>query len=645
MIKQNGFALPVAVILLLVILGLGSAYFTVSRQQLFSMNRHAASERAYHIAQSALIVAQMVFDESRDFINRSDEDSWPKESKADPLLRGWIQAILNSDGHLQKSQVEFDLEHPLIDYLREQDGTDQIRVIMRMLPSQPIFSGTGFPINENEITTVVEIEAEALVGEVSSRLLANREIRYINIIPSPLSRFTLMVREFVETPMQESVNSLPMILQNGKVLACTPSHSPTEISTMLETQGWVYLGGTAEIRMGVNSGNGLISHRSPCLLEDMYLYDVDPEDSFSSRDDLMYYTRETHLSPQLQGASEQEALALVSSDDLKTGSLLLFGSEEAFSPTIVFGPVRKVSALLQGIYNTENGKYSPLPLLNPSQFLGGPWPGGFTEPTRLTIVDNFDSDFARYQIRSSKLYTTDANFLITRLLKDSEAFSIHSLEPATWPEDSNLKNLSIAGIPAPWHQAVHATAYQLKDDLGNTYFDGGDFSQLTELPWINRKSGYRFRSGADFLRLQAKNGELKLSGIADIRGDLEITDSLRVPSGQGGILIVEGNIRIRAAIEAEDSEPLTLISKTGSIEVLTSEKIEAGLVCLMGTAEFPSGFDVSGFVSAKQIQKNPLESAQPRRISYNTKMDPASSVHFRRNFRMMTERGWQLAIK
>jgi len=645
MTRQNGFALPVAVVLLLVILGLGSAYFTVSRQQLFSMNRHAASERAFHIAQSALIVAQMVFDESREFINRSDESSWPKQNKADPLLRGWIQAILDSEGHLKKTQVEYELQNPLIDYLREQEGTDQIRVIMRLLPSQPILSGTGLPINEKEITTVVEIEAEAFFAGVSSKLLANREIRYINITPSPLSRFTLMVREFVETPLQESVNSLPMILQNGKVLACTPSHSPSEISTMLETQGWVYLGGTAEIRLGANSGNGLISHRSPCLLEDMYLFDVDPIDSFSARDDLMYYTRETHLSPQLKEVEEQEALALVPGEDLKTGSLLLFGSEESFSPTIVFGPVRKVSALLQGIYNTDNGKYSPMPLLNPSQFMGGPWPGGFTEPTRLAIVDNFGSDFARYQIRSSKLYMTDANFLNTRLLKDSEAFSIHSLEPATWPDDANIKNLSIAGIPAPWYQAAHATAYQLKDDLGNTYFDGGDFSQLTELPWIGRKSGYRFRSGVDFLRLQAQNGDLKLSGIVDIKGDLEIVEPLRVASGQGGILIVEGNVRIKRAIEVEDSEPLTLISKTGSIEVLTSEKIEAGLVCLMGTVEFPSGFDVSGFVSARQIQKNPLESSQPRKISYNSRMDPARAVYFRRNFRMMTERGWQLAIR
>ncbi len=644
--RHRGFALPFAVIMLVVILGLGAAYFTVSRQQLFTMSRHAASERAYHTASSALLVGQLVFDQARDFLNRSDEASWPKRSNAEPSIAGWVLAMLDSEGHLRRDGLEYELSHPLLDVLSAEPGSPQIDVTMRLRPAQPVFVGTALPISEAEVATVVEIEAKAIVAGVEVRLLAVRELRYIDITPSPLSRFTLMVRDFVETPILESPASLPVILNHGRTLACTPSLAPMDLATMLDTQGWVYLGSPAEIRLGANTGNDNISHRSPCLQEDMYLYSVDPADSFSSRDDLMYFSREAPLDQALRTMAEQEALEKRSADELKAGSLLVFGSVEAFSPTVILGPVRRVSALLQGLYNVENDKFSPLPELESSQFLGTDWPGGWTDGTRLAIVDNFGSDFTRYQIRASRLLLMDANFLSTRLLRtDADVFSLNPSHFLTWTGDFHLKNLSIAGNPAPWYQAAHATAYQLKDDSGSVYFDGGDFSKLETVPWLTEKSGYRFRSGRDFLRLQVVDGSLKLSGIVEIKGDLEITEPLFVPQGQGGIIVVEGNIRIRSAIQAQDSEPFTLLSKTGDIEVFTADPIEAGLVALNGVVNLPSAFDVSGFVSAREMRLNPQESGQVRKISFNPKMDPANSLVRRKNFRMMTEGGWQLAIQ
>ena len=146
----------------------------------------------------------------------------------------------------------------------------------------------------------------------------------------------------------------------------------------------------------------------------------------------------------------------------------------------------------------------------------------------------------------------------------------------------------------------------------------------------------------------AGQSEGSLSGIALVKGDLRIHRDLKIRKDGGGIVLVEGNIILEKRIQSPGSDPLTLVSLAGNIQVKVQDKIEAGLVALQGRVSFGPKFHLRGILAAKELSIDP--SPIPilpgnRTLSYNPRFDPTSSANATSALKIMTQERWRFTVR
>jgi len=146
----------------------------------------------------------------------------------------------------------------------------------------------------------------------------------------------------------------------------------------------------------------------------------------------------------------------------------------------------------------------------------------------------------------------------------------------------------------------------------------GRLADIEGLKELQQKITVTFPTPADFASRCIRDGRLRIPGIVYInQGDLDLSTALNVEAG--GIIIVNGNIVLRAGIVASD--PLTLIT-TKDISVETSAEIQARLVCLRGEFKARGGFRILGGVAAGKLDLPGMLNGQEKRITFDGRFDP-----------------------
>jgi hypothetical protein len=156
-----------------------------------------------------------------------------------------------------------------------------------------------------------------------------------------------------------------------------------------------------------------------------------------------------------------------------------------------------------------------------------------------------------------------------------------------------------------------------------------------------------------------------------VAGSLALERPLRLERGGGGMVLVDGDIRLAERLTSESLEPVTLVSLNGSIRVETAAPVDAALAALAGRIELGPAFDLRGALAAGELTvaraaeqapagqapagqapagqapagqapagQAPAGQAQ-RQLAYNEAFDPTSSASHTRNYRVMAWKRWR----
>jgi hypothetical protein len=319
-----------------------------------------------------------------------------------------------------------------------------------------------------------------------------------------------------------------------------------------------------------------------------------------------------------------------------------FGKGTKFSPTLVFGPVYMRYLVLQGLdASTEYGKtYSNVIIpgfLNRDDFVkafkppvGNAKDKFYYFTVFLDIQNRNNPDFEKYSNYMAKIATSpfiqalDYIFLTEKEsgtmvapkvpLKGAQKytdpppqiFSAPSSDLLPWTGDRNSL-IQGKGIFAMDNKTIYEG--NLANIKGCKEFQAkitAVFSSFKELTEKFKKKG---------------TSQLRLPGIVYLgEDDLVIDKELEITSP--GIVISGGNVIIRSGIRS--NYPVTIVSLK-DLNVETSSRIDAHLICLMGRFRASNGFDIKGGVAAGSIDLSTIKN-NSKHIAFEPEHDPYSNL-------------------
>jgi hypothetical protein len=210
-----------------------------------------------------------------------------------------------------------------------------------------------------------------------------------------------------------------------------------------------------------------------------------------------------------------------------------------------------------------------------------------------------------------------------------------------------MNRLETSAGKANFFEPVNDLTTKILDDNGQLLYQG-DLSMEKYMTWLSPRRGKIYANMADFAAKHLESNVLSISGIVEIRGDLNIDEPVNIAPGGGGIIIVKGNVNIRKGIYS-NGELLTIIAYKGAdnarIAISTPEDIEAGLIALQGTIALPRKFRIYGFLAADELDFGIIKSKDERLIRYNPDFDPTEKNNRMLYYRIMTEQRWRKFVQ
>ncbi|MBI2945726.1 MAG: hypothetical protein HYY25_16145 [Candidatus Wallbacteria bacterium] len=650
--SRRGVLLPAAIVVLAILLLLASSRLLVSRQQFDTVVRLADHERAYQVAASAVALGQRQVGELLEFLNDPDPATRPKRERAPPGLRDLVELVVDDLGGL-KAGLDCPLEPALMAHLRALPDVESLELSLASAAPRPLYEGgpAGLVPDSRELSHLLSLSAVAVVGRSRTRVVAFKEARVVNVLPPVLGKFSLFLRGqrredregCRDSARPQGVECLPAQVLSGDALA--QASGPADVALALDGRGWVYLGGGEPWELGLAAGGGLAGHAAAGLAAGEHEYELEPGSPLAARGDLAYYARAEPMAGELGGTETKEALAgRPAALYGRSATLNLHGSRELPSPSVICGRVVRRWALVQGLVNRATATRAPLPWLDEATFAQDRWPGGARASTVAAIREQFGGQHARYATRMSDLVVEPYNAGNAFLMGLGAAAAGPVMAPAIPVLSSD--RLAVDGRPADLLGTVAGAAWTLEDESGKELARDLDLQAFQDLEFLDRKAARSYESAAELLRECVRPGSARLAlpGVVRVAGNLALTRPLEVPRGGGGLLLVDGDIRLAAELSVETNEPLTLVSLRGSVRVETAATISAGLVALAGQVTLPESFDVRGPVAAGTLEVARTARDVRRRIAWNPRFDPTSVAAREAAYRVVAPGRWRFYV-
>lgn len=652
---RRGFVFPLVVGIMLVLAIFFGALSFLSRGQVQSATHYIESTRALELAEAGAAWASTVL---------ASGSYNPSPSFFSFEL---LKAIFDPTPDETKEHV-IEIPESLDEYRQSLGGT--LSIIARVTKPRKFDPVEGFCSDPIEKYGEMQIVSTASVGRSARRVRVSRGFKVFLAVHPVLSKFTLFVRE---SPPNDQINSLirgasadnfdngaPLLLQNHETTynaVDSSIHVPAfpPIAELARDSGWIFLnspsaswtlhlsgsaGTTGEyddrvlLRFGQYSDPGMKSRLqvpAPQVLRDMLRRYQGMKARF------LVTTR--------SGTAEKQVSDILGIRHLfgtaPNASLIRpFGTGSRLSPTLVFGPVFRSYIqyrLIQVDLVDPNSYPQRVVPFKPTVIPGFSDQASFESLFR-NPPQNYSADVHTFALLFGINVTDPAPSwgkyrpFATEITTDPFLDSLNYLYVQA-KESGTVSDPVSASFSEPPPDIVtdidewEPSGGNLRDSLrsaagkvnrGSVPVFEGRLADIEGLKELQQKITVTFPTPADFASRCIRDGRLRIPGIVYItQGDLDLSTTLTVEAG--GIIIVNGNIGLRAGIVASD--PLTLIT-TKDISVETSAEIQARLVCLRGEFKARGGFRILGGVAAGKLDLPGMLNGQEKRITFDGRFDP-----------------------
>lgn len=677
-----------ALLFALIVLLLVGARLFFSRQHLHLVSRLSDHERSWQLASGALTIGEALTEELIRYLNESGAGK--PVASAPPEIQPLLTLIADEDGQLRREDTIAAVEDPRLSRLvAGVPDAVSLQLSLRLGPGAPCLvqddtmavtdsrdGGTLIRVDPGESLRVLSLHATACVGNGRAEAVRFTELRRVNITPPAVGKFILLLRQQGGLRLNECLDSADVTNLRGRPLVLLQPDSlpeeipadPAAVRDLLDRQGWIGLGGPQRWQFNLSEGGGDGELREPLLPSGQFQYDPATESpaeahELAERINLRLTAEALRFQRELGGAEQESAFFKAGTRRYALSSLInLFGSEDTPAPTVILGDVDRRFALLRGICNQDTGLGAPLPWLDRGDFGSDNWPGRISEESARLLRSNFAALAERYPERYRDAYDAyarhmsrivdqpynRANLEIVQLGLPGEEMrllrEVQGLPDGVKPPPP-LTRLKVNDAPARFSERL-VGRFQIFDNGGDWHFQGADPLRPYVLPILDAKAGLVFDQGEELeQRLRQRGGgKLRLAGVARLSGGLHISTPWFIARGGGGIIIAEGDIVIEAPIRCEEEEPLTLVSRNGSIKLATAEEVEAGLVAPRGSLIIGDHCKLSGFAAAKFLELSRGDPRHPRWIRYRRCFDPTDRSVVASNYRVMLWEVWRHAV-
>ena len=648
--KQRGFVLPFSILVLAVLALLAYAIHTISRSHLYSIYRLSNKEKAYHIALSLSESTRLDLRRTLEFLNSSDPETFPKKEKAPKAFQKIVNWILDDQGLMIPGGGKLSLENPLMGYLKFQQK-HRANLELVLTPLMDLFDSSTqgrFVVPPRQGYFVLKVVAQVEIDGVTTQVVRFVEGKYNHILPHALGKFVLYVGEKESISPNPSVDSMfgsgsspNLIVYPGATIPVSDVKNSAAAMSLLEDQGWIYLGGPTQMTFNL-ARSGERAELSDAYGDSPRLYwpmiELDGSESWISEDgQTSYHFQKSTLYQELKQMPMMEVLLNRPDEEvIKTSSVRLFGTRANPSPGIVFGNVYRQYALLKGYQEDSNKKSTLFPYLDRPEFDSPIWPGGPMKEGGVKLIKwhykelDAADPYALYEKRMTTLVRENYNAGVLELLYNGDSELVYGGR-----DFLVSRKVSTHGKPYRMGDAAGGSSFSLKNDLGEVLLKDYDLSSF-DPSFLNTQVTMRYETEKDFLETRLKQGRMKLAGVIYVDGDLRLSESIEVASGFGGILMVDGDVTLEAAIKTAPHEPLTILSNSGTIKVVTPNLLEVGLVALSGEIELSPGAQIEGILAARRLRLSEGVST----VRYDKNLDPSTKNVSLRAYRFSLADQW-----
>lgn len=661
--EKKGIALPLAIGLGMVIVGIAVILFQRARQNVNVFQYYTNKEQCYYLSQSGQNYAKFLVNKAIKELNsdvRSVNDSDVVEN-----FKTWMRVQLSEDAKPDPFIVDTD---SLIGFL---DRSEKLEVTIKVSdwgfnPEQSPYSVSKS--DKNEFQAKIKVTSKAII-ELKDKKSVSETVSYShlkksNIIPSIVSKFVLFVKAQKGTNYNEvrdsssfnKVSHTPIMVYSGQEKIKKKS-SPRKIAQQIEKAGWIYLGQNDWEIYASQLGNNK-------AYQDAFLGGINfkpipngtvldlPEAKYISM--IKGFYGESKLEKINQpGALPHNVLTLEDRySSFYSSDLNLFGNKNKTHVSLVFGSVTRKFIQLSGVFVANVGKILYMPYLKEDDFEDEQWPVSKTPPESHffsnTIKnqlkgEGYDEAYPAYKNIMSKIISEPINKAVLSGLRVTKSYPFE-YKPNNIPTLENL--ISKKQNQAFYKEANENVAYTILNDQGRPLVNDIRLPEIS-IDHLKSKVSKAFNTAGQFLKNSIiKNQELNISGVLSVAGDLQFDQSVRVKKHNGGIIIVDGSIRIKRDIICEEDELLALVSLNGSIKLDNGVKVNAGLIALNGTISLPMEFEIYGFVAAGSLNlTKPNNRGYNRVIHYNKNFDPTNFNNYKNQYRISYEENWSHYVR
>ncbi|PCJ17609.1 MAG: hypothetical protein COB02_13375 [Candidatus Cloacimonadota bacterium] len=656
--SNKGVALPLAIGFAIVIIGIATLLFHRAQQNVNVFQFYTAKEKNYYLSQAGQNYTKSIVNQAIKDLNINQENINDNTIIED--LKDWIKKQFKKNVKSQSYAIDIS---PLKTFL-EKNETLEIELIISDWKSNSIKS--PYSISRNifsEFQAKLKIVSKAITHkkkrDETIETVSYTHLKKTNIIPSILSKFVLYIKnqngnnfnEIQDSGSFGKVSHTPIMIYSGEEKIKKRS-SPLTIRKQIEKSGWIYLGQNDWEIYASQMGNkkqfqdsflGGINFRK---IPEGTVLDL-PEAKYISMIKGFYKEAKIEKINQV-GPLPYNVLTMEENyPSVYSSDFNLFGNPKKTSVTFIFGSVTRKIIQLNGVFLANVGKILYLPYLTEDDFNEEEWPVSKTPPKAHYFSNTFKNQLAEeghqniyeaYKKIMTKVVSEPINKAILAGLKINKSYPF-SYKTNRIPKLTNLiskkQNLDY------YKEANDSNAYTILNENGEVLVDEIKLQNIN-INYLQSKVSKTFNSQNSFFNnTKLKNGDLNISGVLLVKGDLTFQDKVHIKKFNGGIILVTGNILIKKNIYCDNDELLTLISLNGSIKVGNNLKIQAGLIALDGSIHLPMAFDIYGLVAAGDLNLiKPTNRSYKRVISYNKSYDPTNSLTYDKQYRMSYEQNW-----
>ena len=696
---KRGFGLPGLIFLLMILAVMGIALFQLARQARRSSDWFFLAQIAYDLADSGAKRVMHSLQThggpgsiQGDPMQSGFQSLFQALSRAQPMSRSICFLSTNRPESLSP-HVEAQLRlHASLD--------PRLEVSVQVAELEPLWAGSlaGLPSDPREVRGRIQLNAWASVTNsigicVTRSISIERGFKKISILPPLLGRFSLFVEQqspqdinFVKVKRDTETGDghtapgpIPLVVRSGlagrAVEAGSNGLNRSELtsafkdSMFLDRQGWVYLGNPGAKPWKLRLAHGFSGEGESHLLPGYYtramvngsksdeeLFERRFQEAFSrasrcsatlgSPGDGLYHLHHGFaeeyeligLSPGrqylVQGMDGRRAKLEMGPGD--ASALRLFGTPAATSPTLVFGPVERVTmrkAVIQCTFGATDAMcMTPGRFIFPLLLLRDHIP-----TVREALLSTFGTpeQYEEYGPRiSTTMFTQSLNVVL-----DSNGGGYYGTSGILHRSRRAVPKRAFTSVLLPWLGSI-PNLDGLSQDAKRRLWSGDldaprlfrgtlDGGMRAFYEALCTKAVVRVNPEAVGRKIRVGSA-LKVPGVTVVDQQEPLVLGLIDRVEAGGILVNRGPIHITGNIlRGAAKEPLTLVSGSGDIVISPGvEIVEAYLVALCGKVRFsPTPVSIVGGLAAHELDVEGLRSLPAARtIRYAEDMDPTGSA-------------------